>query len=92
MSCAHALAGCADHGAGLLCKQVREAEEQGLILRSAMTCCTGLGFLAFASGAFVGILDLPMFAADASSAWHLLLHFDLSKSAAVLSLYDQLAV
>ena len=52
----------------MLMLQLREAEEGRLIQRSAMSTCISLGFLAFAHGAFVGILDLPMFAADAASA------------------------
>ena len=47
--------------------QLREAEESGMIQRSTMSTSISLGFLAFAHGPFVGILDLPMFAADASS-------------------------
>lgn len=48
------------------CMQLREAEESGLVLRSAMAASAPLGLLAFACGSFVGILDLPMFAAEAS--------------------------
>ena len=46
--------------------QLREAEESGLVLRSAMAASASLGFLAFACGAFVGVLDLHLFAADAA--------------------------
>lgn len=48
--------------------QLREAEESGLIQRSAMTASVSLGLLTLAQGSFVGILDVSMFAADAASA------------------------
>ena len=48
--------------------QLREAEESGIVLRSVVAASASLGLLAFVNGSFVGILDLPMFAADASTA------------------------
>ena len=60
--------------------QLREAEEGGLIQRSAMSACTSLGFLAFAHSSCVAMLDLPMFAADASGATHAVLYLLLWQS------------
>ncbi|KAK9812313.1 hypothetical protein WJX73_001476 [Symbiochloris irregularis] len=47
-------------------RELRGAEEAGLVLRSAMAASAPLGLLAFACGSFVGILDLHLFAADAT--------------------------